>query len=131
MGLPGAGKTTFTAKLGAGMFFKTAVTILNGDAVREQYNDWDFSLEGRLRQAHRMRELADSEISDGRFAVCDFIAPTEEIRRIFAADYTIWMDTIAEGRFEDTNKIFESPTEYNLRITDFNYNVDEILESLL
>ena len=125
MGLPGAGKTTLAQALA----HKINAVWFNADDVRKQCNDWDFSHQGRIRQSHRMRNLADD--SYAKFVICDFIAPTEEIRRIFVADYTIWMDTISQGRFEDTNQIFEPPTEYNLRITDFDYSVDDIAKEIL
>lgn len=118
MGLPGTGKTTLATEMTAALFFDVKTTWLNADVIRERYDDWDFSMEGRLRQAHRMRELADEEISDGRMCICDFVAPTEEIRNIFDADYTIWMDTLSEGRYEDTNKVFEKPSKYNYRVTE-------------
>lgn len=125
MGLPGAGKTTLAKALAD----KIDAMWFNADDVRKQCNDWDFSYQGRIRQSHRMRDLADD--SYAKFVICDFIAPTEEIRRIFDADYTIWMDTISQGRFEDTNQMFEPPAKYNLRITDFDYSVDDIAKEIL
>jgi adenylylsulfate kinase len=116
MGLPGSGKTTIAAKI-ASILLTKAVWV-NADRVRQQYNDWDFSPEGRLRQANRMRTIADHHTELGRIALCDFVAPTDEIRSIFDADVTIWMDTITEGRFEDTNKVFEAPKKYDFRITE-------------
>jgi adenylylsulfate kinase len=84
--------------------------------VREKYNDWDFSVEGRVRQAHRMRELADAMTA--HFVLCDFICPLPEMRTAFGADFTVWVDTITTGRFEDTNRMFTPPTDYDLRITE-------------
>ena len=113
MGLPGSGKTTLAKHL-APMF--NAVWI-NADEVRKQSDDWDFSDEGRKRQSLRMWTLAEDALDNNRNVVADFVCPTEETRKQFKADYTIWMDTIKEGRFEDTNKMFEEPTEYNTRVT--------------
>ena len=48
---------------------------INADQVREKYNDWDFSLEGRIRQAQRMRHLADGVVRAGGIAVADFVCP--------------------------------------------------------
>ena len=112
MGLPGSGKTTLAKKL---IPFYNAVW-LNADKVRKEADDWDFSSEGRIRQADRMKTLAQKAIDEGRNVVADFICPTEQTRSDFNADYIIWMDTITEGRFEDTNKMFEEPTKYDSKV---------------
>jgi adenylylsulfate kinase len=90
---------------------------LNADEVRKEANDWDFSEDGRRRQSLRMRSLAEGAVGNNRTVVADFVCPTKKTREHFGADYVIWMDTIKEGRFEDTNKMFEEPTEYNTRVT--------------
>lgn len=112
MGLPGSGKTTL-AKLLAPMF--NAVYI-NGDEVRKDADDWDFTAQGRNRQSLRMWTLAEEAIDANRTVVADFICPTEETRKQFNADYTVWMDTIKEGKYEDTNKMFEAPSEYDFKV---------------
>lgn len=124
MGLPGSGKTTFTQQLVTKLMIKHTVKWFNADAVRKEFDDWDFSPEGRLRQVGRMRELADNSGAD--YAICDFVCPTEEYRKIFDADIVIWMDTITEGRFEDTNKLFVIPTKYDYKIQDWKKNDDII-----
>jgi adenylylsulfate kinase len=104
-GLPGSGKTTLAkpfADLISGVH-------INADEVREHYQDWDFTPEGRMRQAARMRYLADGVVRAGKIAVADFVAPTDQARMEFNADFTVWMDTIKEGRFEDTNAMFVKP----------------------
>ena len=111
MGLPGSGKTTLAGKLQK----RLGAVLLNADAVRIEYNDWDFSIEGRIRQSLRMRELADKQ--DSKYVIADFICPLPIMRDNFDADFTIWMDTITEGRYEDTNKLFVSPAKYDARIT--------------
>ena len=114
-GLPGSGKTTLAkpfAELIGGVH-------INADAVREKYNDWDFSMEGRMRQAARMRHLADGVVMAGKVAVADFVCPTEEARLEFAPDFTVWMDTIKEGRFEDTNKVFQNPPQCDYHVADW------------
>ena len=113
MGLPGSGKTTL-AKLLAPMF--NAVR-LNADEVRKEANDWDFSEMGRSIQANRMRRLADEAIQSNRNVVADFVCPTEHTREDFNADYIIWMDTIKESEYEDTNKMFEQPKNFDFKVT--------------
>ena len=113
MGLPGSGKTTLAKKL-IPMF---NAVWLNADKVREEANDWDFSEKGRSIQANRMRLLANKAKSENRNVIADFVCPTEYTRKEFNADYTIWMDTIKEGRFEDTNKMFEAPSKYDFKVT--------------
>lgn len=112
MGLPGAGKTTLASKLVPLLNAKW----LNADEVRKKANDWDFSTEGRLRQAERMVEMADKFIIEGNYVVADFVCPTENSRNIFKPDFVIWVDTIKEGRFEDTNQIFKAPKTFDLRV---------------
>jgi energy-coupling factor transporter ATP-binding protein EcfA2 len=117
MGLPGAGKTTLAAKLKDLMEIRfNTVDWFNADQVRKDYNDWDFSETGRIRQSVRMRELADRSEMD--YVICDFVAPLPEMRHNFKADWTIWMDTIEQGRYEDTNRAFVSPDMYDFRITE-------------
>jgi adenylylsulfate kinase len=115
MGLPGSGKTTLAKKLVAMLDGYVTVTWLNADEIRAKYDDWDFSPAGRIRQATRMRRLADESPDD--VVVCDFIAALDEQREIFDADFTIWMDTIPEGRYADTNAAFEEPEQYDWRVT--------------
>ena len=67
-----------------------------------------------------MRTFADFEKSNGRFVICDFVCPTKETRANFNADIIIWMDTIKEGRFEDTNKLFQNPDNVTYHITEWN-----------
>tara|TARA_B110000091_G_scaffold166577_1_gene178084 strand:- start:1467 stop:1901 length:435 start_codon:yes stop_codon:yes gene_type:complete len=126
-GLPGSGKTTL-AKPFAELI--DAVHI-NADEVRTHYDDWDFSPEGRMRQAFRMRHLSEGVVRAGRIVVTDFVCPTEESRLAFAPDYTVWMDTIKEGRFADTNKMFETPTKYNYRVSEWFTDTHIVLKDVL
>ena len=142
MGLPGAGKTylaqalkkyletngdlmkinpgrvmTYEGIPGPG-FMKVGVDWFNADDIRKKYNDWDFSNEGRIRQSLRMFQFAIE--CTGEFVICDFVAPLVEMRNNFKADWTIWVDTIKEGRYEDTNKAFIPPEQYDFRVTEQN-----------
>ena len=113
MGLPGSGKTTLANELGPLLNAKR----LNADEVRKEANDWDFSEDGRKRQSKRMAEFAIKLKDEGNFVVADFICPTPEARRLFPADYIIWVDTIKEGRFDDTNKMFVKPDKFDFQVT--------------
>lgn len=115
MGLPGSGKTYLTERLVP--LLKAA--WYNADKLREMANDWDFSKAGRLRQAQRMKTFADFESQNGRRVICDFVCPTKDTRSTFDADLIIWMDTISEGRYVDTNKIFEKPQKVDFHITEW------------
>ena len=113
MGLPGSGKTTLANELAPMLNAKR----LNADEVRKKANDWDFSEEGRKRQAKRMADFAIKLKNEGSFVVADFVCPTPEARALFPADFVIWVDTIKEGRFDDTNKMFVKPDKFNFQVT--------------
>jgi hypothetical protein len=142
MGLPGSGKTTLATalksyieqngnleKINPGRilgyegipgpdFFKVHVDWFNADDVRRKFNDWDFSKEGRIRQSLRMLQFAIE--CSGEYVICDFVAPLVEMRNNFKADWTIWVDTIREGRYADTNAAFVEPEQYDFRVTEQN-----------
>ena len=142
-GLPGSGKTWLAERL---VKHINNCAWYNADVLRKCSNDWDFSMEGRIRQANRMKTFADFERDNGRWVICDFVAPTEKAKEAFAPDHVIWLDTIKEGRivlsklnelkninnlpfdakslsnskeFEDTNKMFETPSKIDTHIQHF------------
>ena len=115
MGLPGSGKTWLSEQLQV----RLNCAWYNADKVRAMANDWDFSHMSRLKQAYRMKSLADIEKSYDRTVICDFVCPLDITREIFDADITIWMNTIIAGRFQDTNKIFEDPSQYTYVVDHF------------
>jgi hypothetical protein len=142
MGLPGSGKTYLAQALKKYLetngdlmkinpsrvmnyegipgpdFMRVGVDWFNADDIRKKYNDWDFSNAGRIRQSLRMFQFAVE--CSGEFVICDFVAPLVEMRNNFKADWTIWVDTINEGRYEDTNKAFIPPEVYDFRVTEQN-----------
>ena len=114
-GLPGSGKTHLAERLQKHL----ECAWYNADHIRSQANDWDFSDVGRRRQAERMNTFANFEATRARTVICDFVCPRDEARKMFDADISIWMNTIEEGRYEDTNKIFENPVDANIVIDKF------------
>lgn len=127
MGLPGAGKTWLAERLQKHI---SNCAWFNADEIRKMANDWEFTDEARIRQARRMRNLANYEKSEGRNVICDFVCPTNLTRHIFEADILVWVDTIGEGRFEDTNKIFEKPKDVDFHITKYLVEEDNEIENL-
>ena len=119
MGLPGSGKTTLASNLVPLLNAKW----LNADEVRKEANDWDFSAEGRTRQATRMWNKALELKKQGNNVVADFVCPTPAARALFPANFIIWMDTIKEGRFDDTNKMFVKPEKFDFKVTSMDAKV--------
>ena len=115
MGLPGSGKTTLASKLVPLLKAKW----INNDKVRKAANDWDFSEEGRIRQAKRVADIAEKYKKEGKYdyLVADYICPTPQTRKLFNADYIVWINTIKEGRFDDTNKMFVKPEKFDFEVT--------------
>ena len=128
MGLPGSGKTTLASELVSLLNAKW----LNNDKVRKAANDWDFSKEGRVRQAKRMAALADKYKKEGNYVVADFICPTPESRKLFNADFIVWVDTIKKGKYEDTNKMFVKPEKFDFKVTSKNAEIwaEQIAEKI-
>ena len=115
MGLPGSGKTTLASKLVPLLKAK----LINNDEVRKAANDWDFSEEGRVRQAKRVADIAEKFKKEGNYEylVADYICPTPQTRKLFNPDYIVWINTIKEGRFDDTNKMFVKPEKFDFEVT--------------
>ena len=129
MGLPGSGKTSFAERL---IIKLTHVLWINADVIRKSYNDWDFSESGRIRQSTRLASIANDSEYD--YVVCDFVAPLPEQRKLFDADYIIWMNTITKGRYTDTNDIFRQPHDVDYIITDYtnsDAHVTNIIKSVI
>ena len=122
-GLPGSGKTWLAERLQK----RLECAWFNADEIRRMANDWEFSEAARYRQAHRMASIANNEKYHDRTVICDFVCPTEVTRAIYDADYTVWMDTISRGRFEDTNDMFETPDKVDYHVEKWFDNTDEAL----
>lgn len=113
MGLPGAGKTTLSTVLAP---LLNAV-VFNADAVRANLSrDLTFSLEDRIEHARRMGWMCDRVVEAGGTVIADFICPTEQAREAFGEAFTIRVDRISAGRFEDTNRMFIPPARFDLRV---------------
>jgi len=131
-GLPGSGKSTLAAPFAQ----LIGGVHINADAVRTKYegsdmSKWDFSLAGRVKQAQRMKHLADGVELAGNIAVTDFVCPTEITRKAFGADFVVWMDTIQKGKYDDTNQMFEPPKHYDYHVAQWFDNTSEQLMSVV
>jgi cytidyltransferase-like protein len=114
MGLPGAGKTTLATALAP---LLNAI-VFNADAVRANLSrDLGFGLDDRIEHARRMRWMCDRVVEAGGTVIADFICPTEQTREVFGEAFTIWVDRISAGRFEDTNRMFVPPGRFDLRVS--------------
>lgn len=139
MGLPGSGKTTLAEKIMMKMVrHKVATSWFNADVMRRLHDDWDFSSVGRHRQAERMGDYASLCKKNGIVAIADFVCPTNKTRQLFDTqgdtDYIVWMDTVQQSEYHDTDAMFEKPSYYNIRVTNFDQTdhvVDEITRTVI
>lgn len=116
IGLPGSGKTTLAKQLAS----RTNAILLNADEVRSDLcSDLGFSIEDRIEQSRRLGALARLLSKQGHIVIVDFVCPTSETREVFGKpDYVIWMNTIQQGRYENTNSIWADPENYDYKFTD-------------
>ena len=119
-GLPSTGKSTLAEQLNNRLNFDR----LNGDILREKYNDWDFSIEGRLRQAVRVRDLCQKN------TLVDIVCPLTEMHDIINADFTILMDTNPDIKYQNTFDLFQKQEQNNIVITNFSYCIDNIINKI-
>ena len=113
MGLPSSGKTTLATALAR----ELSCVHFNADEVRKEINkDLGFSVKDRIEQARRMGVLCDIASRYGAHVIADFVCPTPETREAFGAHFTVWVDRIKEGPFEDTNKLFVPPENHDVRV---------------
>ena len=115
MGLPGSGKTELAASLAADLLLKRKASWLNADDIRKKYDDWDFTIPGRIRQSKRMRKLADE--CDCDVVIADFVAPLKVMREIFDPHILVWVNTIQSSLYKDTNSLFEPPETCDVEVT--------------
>lgn len=122
MGLPGSGKTALAKEICR----RTDAIHLNADEIRADLSlDLGFSLKDRIEQARRMGAVARLISNQNKIVVADFINPTNDTRVAFGnADVSVWIDRIVEGRFEDTNNLWEDPSEVDLRL-QFGMTIEE------
>lgn len=129
IGLPGSGKTALAQALKE----RINAIHLNADEVRSTVNsDLGFSNEDRIEQARRMGEMARL-IAKQNVApvVVDFVCPTEETRNVFGfADLIVWVDRIKQGRFEDTNKLWQNPWHFHIRILG-GYTIEQEVDMVI
>ena len=100
-GISGAGKTSYAKEINEILQYD----VINGEELRKAADDWDFSHEGLIRQANRVKELADTKEN----VIIDMMAPLQEMRDILNPDYLIWMDAIQESKYPEIDAIFEKP----------------------
>lgn len=129
MGLPGSGKTTLAEQLAD----RLPAVWFNADEIRNNINkDLSFSDNDRIEQSRRMSLLCDIALRNRvvSYTIADFVCPTDQTRKTFNPDIIIWMNTIQKGRFQNTNEIFEKPDFYNIEITTWDYDINNIFEQI-
>ena len=126
-GLPGSGKTTLALRLKS---LLNAVHI-NADWARATITSHlGFEIEDRIKQATALGQMARLIQDNNQWVVVDFVCPLSQTREAFMQNFlersdvfSVWMDTIQRGRFEDTNRIYVKPHE-----NSYDYHVQSYLD---
>lgn len=128
IGQAGAGKTALAEELAQ----RVHGIHINADKVRaELNNDLGFSEEDRIENARRLGALARLISEQGHIVIVDFICPTEKTREAFGScSKRIWVNRVDRGRFEDTNKMWEDPREFDLEFR-FGLTIEEEVEAVI
>jgi hypothetical protein len=114
IGQAGSGKTVLATELAD----RVNGIHINADKARADLNkDLGFAIEDRIENARRLGALARLLDEQGQIVIVDFICPTQETREAFGVpDYLVWVNRIKDGRFVDTNKMWEDPTDFDVSI---------------
>ena len=110
IGANGAGKSTFLKTISGQIPSISGEIQIDGMNINGIAND----------ELPKIISFVSPKMTDVDYVICDFVAPLVEMRNNFKADWTIWVDTIKEGRYEDTNKAFVPPEVYDFRVTEQN-----------
>ena len=130
LGLPGSGKTTFAKRLHKHL---PDSMRLNGDVIRDLYQDYDFSIEGRIRQARRLRMLAFDGLlaPNTKYVIIDFVCPLSAQLEIINPNYIIWINTVIRSQYEDTDNLFTNPNCFDLEIPNYAYKIKKLAANLI
>jgi adenylylsulfate kinase len=114
-GLSGAGKTTLADEVYTLLKSKCRTVRVNADKVREETNNWDFTKEGRIKQTIELKKR--SLFTYPTVVLCDFIAPTKDLRELYNPDLIIYMNTVSSSKYKDTDALYDPPTNANYIVT--------------
>jgi adenylylsulfate kinase len=123
-GLANTGKSYLSTRLKSA-FADKRVAYFNADEIREKYNDWDFSDEGRKRQAQRAVDFGKQDVD---LIMWDFICPFQSARDALGADLVIWMNTNQSSKYKDTDAVFERPEHCDIEVTDKDWWTDDVTQ---
>jgi len=130
-GLPGCGKTTLAKKIIAHSKHHGCIDgdcdIFHADEIREKFNRGDLSINGKIKFAKLLKELADN--SNKSHQIVDFVAPTKEMREVINADLNIWVNTKETSPYKKTNEIFDREKYGN--VYEINSNEDDYMSDIL
>ena len=128
MGRCGASNTRLAAELLEELHKNGPAEHLSSEEIRKEFNDSDYSEDGEVRTAQRMRMIADRYVDNGWPVICDLICPTPYTRLIIDADITVWLDTVMTEQ-----DLFIEPTEdeYTLKVIDDNTSCAAVIADLV
>lgn len=134
-GQPGSGKTTLAKAIVKERFFRDWYHI-DGDDIRELFDNKDYSKEGRMKNVLVAQQIAQYLHFKGKDVIVSLVSPYKEQRELFKSKLEneikeVYVHTSEiRGREQFFVDYYEPPTENYIDMCTDNITVAECVEKL-
>jgi adenylylsulfate kinase len=133
-GQPGAGKTTLAKQL-KDYLHPSNTILVDGDDIRDIFQNKDYSENGRRQNIQRAQDIAQFLNAKGNNVIVSLVSPYKDQRDNFkqnsnVVEIYVYTDEI-RGREQFHVQNYEPPTENFIEINTTNTTVDECVEKII